>query len=72
MSCNSCTTGNNGGLWILILALVLSGQNINLENLLDGCGTPLLLALLYCTYKNGSLGNLVNSLFGNNCSCGCG
>lgn len=71
MSCNSCTAGNNGCLWILILALVLSNQNIRLDNLLEGCGTPLLLALLYCTCKNGSLGDIVNNLFGNSCNCGC-
>lgn len=68
MNCNSCCSGNNC-LWILILALVLSNKNICLENILNGCGLPLIVALLYCMCKNGSLSSIANSLFGNSCGC---
>lgn len=63
--CNSC-------LWILILLLIASGCSGNgLEGVLAGSCTPILIALLYSMWKNGTL----NSLFcgGNNgCGCGCG
>jgi hypothetical protein len=75
MNSTSCCAGN-GTLWILILAFVLSDKNFNLSNLFEGCGLPLLLALLFCMGRNGSLSNLIDSLFGNNhnggCGCGCG
>ena len=68
---NSCFNGNSG-LWILILALIL-GTNILNSRALTGCGWPFLLALLYCTLKNGTLSQLVDRLgFGNGGNGGCG
>ncbi|MBQ9081362.1 MAG: hypothetical protein IJY26_01845 [Clostridia bacterium] len=72
MNCNSCCSNNNNCLWILILALVLSNRNICLENILSGCGWPIIIALLYCMCKNGSLASIINGLCGNSCGCGCG
>ncbi len=69
MNCNSCCS-NNSCLWILLAALVLSNKNICLENILSGCGWPIIVALLYCTCKNGTLSSIFGGLFGNG-SCGC-
>lgn len=63
--CNSC-------LWILILLLIASSCSGNgLEGVLAGSCTPILIALIYSMWKNGTL----NSLFcgnGGGCNCGCG
>ncbi len=63
--CNSC-------LWILILLLIASacGEN-GLEGVLAGSCTPILIALIYSMWKNGTF----NDLFcgsGKGCDCGCG
>lgn len=71
MNCN-CSNNNNCCLWILILAFVLSNKNLCLDRLLDGCGFPLLVALLFCMCRNGSLASIANGLFGGGCGCGCG
>lgn len=63
-----CGCNSNGWLWLLILAFVLSGRNFCLENLFSGCGWPILIALLFCWCRNGSLANIVNNLCG---GCGC-
>ena len=59
--CNSC-------LWILILLLIASSCSENgLEGVLSGSCTPILVALVYTMWKNGTL----NSLFCGNSDCGC-
>ncbi|MDE6790255.1 MAG: chorion class high-cysteine HCB protein 13 [Clostridia bacterium] len=61
--CNSC-------LWILILLLIASGCSGNgLEGVLAGSCTPILIALIYSMWKNGTLNNL---FCGGNGGCGCG
>ena len=62
--------GSNSCLWILILLLIASGCSGNgLESVLAGSCTPILIALIYSMWKNGTL----NSLFcGDNGGCGCG
>ncbi|MBP5242263.1 MAG: hypothetical protein J6Z36_01055 [Clostridia bacterium] len=66
MNDNSCS---NNFLWLLLAALALSGGNFRWNNVLQGCGLPFLIALLYCTGRNGSLADAINNLFGNN-NCG--
>ena len=64
--CNSC-------LWILILLLIASANSNNgLEGVLEGSCTPLLVAILYTMWKNGTLSNLLGNGNGNGCGCGCG
>ena len=62
--------GTNSCLWILILLLLAaccSGNGIG--DVLSGSCTPLLIALIYTMWKNGTLSNL---LCGNGGGCGCG
>ncbi len=64
--------GGNTCLWILILLLlaasVANGQN-GLERALEGSCIPVLIALAYSMWKNGTLSRL---LCGNSgCNCGC-
>lgn len=65
----NCFGGNNG-LWMLIILLILGtyGTNILNSKALTGCGLPLLAALAYCMYKNGTLSRIAESLGG---GCGC-
>lgn len=65
---SSC--GTNTCLWILILLLLGSSASGNgIEGVLSGSCTPILVALVYSMWKNGTLSNL---LCGNgNCGCGC-
>lgn len=57
---------NNSILWILIILLILgSSGNVFNSSVFSGCGLPILLALGYCLYRNGTLGNL----FSNGCGC---
>ncbi len=66
---NSC--GTNSCFWILILLLVAASSNCNgLEGVLAGTCTPVLIALLYSLWKNGTLARLVNG-GGSGCGCGC-
>ncbi|MDE6598323.1 MAG: hypothetical protein K2K60_06765 [Clostridia bacterium] len=61
--------GGNSCLWILILLLLAASCSCNgLEGVLSGSCTPVLIALIYSMWKNGTLSNL---LCGNG-SCGCG
>ena len=59
--------GGNGCLWILILLPILCcSQTGVLNNLLDSCYLPIILAIAYCVCKNGGLSNLFN---GGSCGC---
>ena len=63
---NCCLPGNTT-LWILIALLVLGSKNgIFNSSVFSGCGLPILVALLYCLYKNGTLANILTP------ACGCG
>ena len=64
---NSCLQGNSG-LWILIILLILGTcGNVFNSSVFTGCGLPVLAALLYCMWRNGTL----RSVFcgGNGCGC---
>lgn len=64
---NCCLQGNSC-LWILIILLILgSSGNVFNSSVLSGCGLPILIALGYCAYKNGTLA----TIFGGNGGCGC-
>ena len=66
---NCCTQGNNTTLWILIALLVLGSKDgCFSDGILSGCGLPIILALLYCLYKNGTLSAILTP----SCGCGCG
>jgi len=66
---NCCT--NNGYLWILIILLIMgTSGNVFSSGIFSGCGWPILLALVYCMCKNGTLGSLFNQN-GGGCGCGC-
>lgn len=63
--------GNNTCLWILILLLLAAGFTGNsLDEILSGSCTPILLALLYSMWKNGTLSRMLCGSNGNN-GCGC-
>ncbi len=65
--------GTNSCLWILILLLVTAScSNNGIEGVLSGSCTPILIALVYSMWKNGSLANLLCGNGGGNCGCGCG
>ncbi len=65
---NCCTQGNNVTLWILIALLVLGSKDgIFSSDTFSGCGLPVLLALLFCLYKNGTLSAILTPP----CNCGC-
>ena len=65
---NCCTQGNTT-LWFLIALLVLGSKDgCFCEGILSGCGLPIILALLYCLYKNGTLSAILTP----SCGCGCG
>lgn len=69
---NCCTQGNNVTLWILIALLVLGSKDgIFCSNIFSGCGLPILLALLFCLYKNGTLSAILTPPCSCNCGCGC-
>ena len=60
--------GNNGCLWILILLLLAASSGNSIENVLAGSCTPILIALIYSMWRNGTLSHL---LYGSNNGCGC-
>ena len=66
---SGCGCGNNSCLWILILLLIAARCSGNgIDSVLSGSCTPILIALVYTMWKNGTL----SSIFcGNNSSCGC-
>ena len=68
---SSC--GNNSCLWILILLLLAASScsGNGLEGVLSGSCIPVLIALIYTMWKNGTLSSLLCG-GGNGCGCGCG
>ena len=65
---NCCTQGNNATLWILIALFVLCSKDGFLNGgALCGCTLPVIAALLYCLYKNGTLSEWLTPR--NNCCC---
>lgn len=65
--------GGNSCLWILILLLIASACSGNgLEGVLAGSCTPILIALIYSMWKNGTLNSLFCGCGENKCNCGCG
>ena len=68
----NCFSQGNTTLWILIALLVLGCKDgIFCSNILNGCGLPIIVALLYCLYKNGTLSSLLTPpcCCQNNCGC---
>ena len=64
---NCCLSGN-ATLWILIALLVLGSKDgIFCSNVFSGCGLPIILALVVCLYRHGTLA----ALFTPSCNCGC-
>lgn len=64
---NCCFSGNIT-LWILIALIVLGSKDgMFCSNVFSGCGLPILIALLYCLYKNGTLSAILTP----SCQCGC-
>lgn len=61
---------SNSCLWIILLLLIAAGCSGNgIDSVLSGSCTPILVALLYTMWKNGTL----SSIFCGNCgSCNCG
>ncbi len=65
---SGCGCGSNSCLWILILLLISASCSGNgIESVLSGSCTPVLIALLYAMWKNGTL----SSIFCGNNNCGC-
>lgn len=61
---------SNSCLWILILLLIASGASCDgLEGVLAGSCTPILIALIYSMWKNGTLSNILCGK--QSCGCGC-
>lgn len=67
--------GGNSALWILILLLLTANQRSGCgcdNNAFSGCSTPILIALLFCLCRNGTLCSLLGCNNGDNgCGCGC-
>ncbi len=55
----------NTFLLFLLAALLLCGSD---KNIFSGCSLPILLAIGYCLYKNGTLSDILKP---NNCCCNC-
>lgn len=71
----NCFTQSNTTLWILVALLILGSKDgCFCSNALSGCALPIIIALLYCLYKNGTLSSLLtpNCSCNNGCGCGCG
>jgi len=69
---NCCSHGNSS-LWILVAVLVLCNKDGSIcGNLFSGCSLPIVIALLYCLYKNGTLSSLLTPSCGCSCNCTCG
>ncbi|MBR1974522.1 MAG: hypothetical protein IKA20_01575 [Clostridia bacterium] len=70
----TCCNQGNITLWILIALLVLGSKNGSFcSNIFSGCGLPIIIALLFCLYKNGTLASLLTPSCNcnHNCNCGC-
>ncbi len=66
---NCCLSGNTT-LWILIALIVLGSKDgFFCSGIFNGCGLPIVIALLYCLYKNGTLANVLTPP--SNCCCDC-
>ena len=64
----TCCNQGNMTLWILIALLVLGSKDgIFCSNVFSGCGLPIIIALLFCLYKNGTLAAILTP----QCGCGC-
>lgn len=69
----TCCNQGNVTLWILIALLVLGSKEGNFcTNVFSGCGLPIIIALLFCLYKNGTLANILTPNCGCDCKCNCG
>lgn len=71
----NCFTQGNTTLWILVALLILGSKDgFFCSNALNGCALPIIIALLYCLYKNGTLSSLLTPCCScnNGCGCGCG
>lgn len=67
----SCCNQGNATLWILIALLVLGSKDGAFSSsVMSGCGLPIMLALLFCLYRNGTLASLLTPSCGG-CNCGC-
>ncbi len=66
----NCCMQNNSTLWILIALVVLCSKDGCWTNVFSGCSLPIIVALLYCLYKNGTLSNILTP--SHNCCCNCG
>ena len=65
---NCCMQNNNCSIWILVALVVLcSKDGFSTCGLLNGCGLPIIIALLYCLYKNGTLSSLLTPQCCNPC-----
>ncbi len=68
-----CNQGNNVTLWILIALLVLGSKDGALcSGIFNGCGLPIIAALLFCLYRNGTLASILTPSCNCDCKCGCG
>ncbi len=67
----NCWLQGNGCLWILIILLILGTcGNVFSSSAFTGCGWPILIALIYCLHKNGTLASLFPGMCcGNNTGC---
>ncbi|MBQ4268716.1 MAG: hypothetical protein IJB97_03585 [Clostridia bacterium] len=65
----NCFTQGNSTLWILVALLVLGSKDgcFN-SNVLCGCTLPVIIALLYCLYKNGTLSAILTPSCNNCCN----
>ena len=64
----TCCNQGNVTLWILIALLVLGSKDGNFcSNIFSGCGLPIVIALLFCLYKNGTLAAFLTPT----CGCDC-
>ena len=65
----TCFSQGNTTLWILVALLVLGSKDgCFCSNVLSGCTLPIIIALLYCLYKNGTLCAILTP---HNCGCNC-
>ncbi len=69
---NCFTNCGNTTLWILIALLVLGSKDgFFCSNVLNGCTLPVIIALLYCLYKNGTLSAILTPPCNNCCNSCC-
>ena len=67
---SNCGCGSNSCLWILILLLIAASCSGNgIDSVLSGSCTPVLVALLYTMWKNGTLSSIFCGNGNGGCSC---